>query len=451
MNYLDNNTMLEEQTNLKHRKIPLWIISLFFLIIFLIWNVGVDKFFRYLLLGLPQGGIIALIAIGYSMVYGIVQLINFAHGEVFMMSAYLVITLAVGGRNWSTNVGVVMSIFIGIISIPTFILIWGEKIHKRYLNIFFSIAQGIIIGLFFFFLFKHKLTYWVACFFSVIFTSLLGIAIDQFAYKPLRKSSRLVPLITAIGVSLFLSNFAQIVWGTQSMTYPTEMLPKMLTTPYIVDGKFLTTQEINSIPFFDLLIKDRRIRISENLVIPLIDLIIFFLAISLMAIVQIFLLKTRTGKAMRACSQDMHAAWLMGIDVNKIIAITFGIGSFLAALCSPLYVIKYAPLEPTMGYIVGILAFASAVLGGIGNIPGAMFGGFCIGIIYNFVPLFETLDSWKIIVLLKGSRFFPGIENWNFLAGITQWRLGIAFTFMLGVILIKPQGLLGAVEAKKRA
>lgn len=435
----------------KFKKYLIHITIFLLIIIFIIWNIGVSKFFKYLILGLPQGGIIALIAIGYSMVYGIVQLINFAHGEVFMISAYIVFTLSFGGTQISPNAPIILAIFIGFTFFSLILLLFETRIKNKFLVVAFSLLASVVMCIVAYSLFHNKINFWLACIISVLITAILGISMDQYAYKPLRKSPRLVPLITAIGISLFLSNFAQIVWGSQSRTFSSDVLPKILTVPYMINGEFLNTDKIKVMPFIKLLTEGHRIRITENLILPLVDVIIFSLAVVLMICVQIFLMKTKTGKAMRACSQDIHAAKLMGINVDRIISTTFAVGSALAALCSPLYVIKYAPLEPSMGYIVGILAFASAVLGGIGNIPGAMLGGFFIGIIYNFVPLFETLETWKIIELIKESGFLPFVKNWNFLSGITQWRLGIAFTFMLVVILIKPQGLLGAVEAKKRA
>lgn len=435
----------------KRKKVIINIAIFLLFVLFLVWNVGLEKFLRYLLMGLPQGGIIALIAIGYSMVYGIVLLINFAHGEVFMMSSYFVLTLTLGVDKMPPKIALVLAIFFGFISIAFFRFLGEKKIHDKIMLSLLSVLCAIFMGLGFYYVSKSPINFWLACMISVLLTSMLGMSMDRYAYKPLRKSPRLVPLITAIGISLFLANFAQLVWGSQSRTYPTEILPKTLTVPYMIDGQFLTSEKKEVMPFFELLIKAKQVRVTKKLIVPLVDVFIFFLAVSLMMFVQIFLRKTRTGKAMRACSQDLHAAKLMGIDVDRIISFTFAFGSALAALCSPLYVIKYAPMEPLMGYIVGILAFASAVLGGIGNIPGAMLGGFFIGLIYNFVPLFETLESWRMIKMIREAGWFPGIENWNFLSGITQWRLGIAFLFMLLVILIKPQGLLGSVEAKKRA
>lgn len=436
-----------------HRKIKTLLTLFIFVVftLFIMWNIGAEKFFKYLLLGLPQGGIIALIAIGYSMVYGIVQLINFAHGEVFMISAYLVFTFACGSGIIPQSSLITLVVLFGFISLPSFKLILETKINSARHNFSIASLASIIFAFALYYFLKMKSGFFTAWLLAVLLTSLLGVAMDQYCYKPLRKSPRLVPLITAIGISLFLANLAQNIWSSQSRAFPAEILPGILSVPYTIDGQFLTADKISKMPIFELLLKGHRLRISSNIIIPLVDVIIFFLAALLMIVVQVFLLKTKTGKAMRACSQDLQAAKLMGVNVDRIISFTFALGSALAALCSPLYVMKYAPLEPSMGYIVGILAFASAVLGGIGNIPGAMLGGFCIGIIYNFVPIFETLSTWKVFVLLKSSGMFSNVESWNFLSGITQWRLGIAFTFMLIVILVKPQGLLGAVEAKKRA
>ncbi len=281
--------------------------------------------------GFVLGGIYALIAVGYTMVYGIIQLINFAHGEIFMFGAYLAFSL------------------ITVFNVP----------------------------------------FWVALPVSMLLCAILGMLLDIIAYRPLRNAPRLSALITAIGMSLVLQNLARIIWGARQRSFPTESLPTF----------FLSEQAI---------------RIPGGAALPYRDVFIILLAVLLMVGLNRLIYLTKIGKAMRACAQNPMAANLMGIKTNRVIAVTFAIGSALGAVAGIMVGLREA-IEPTMGYYKGVAAFAAAVLGGIGNITGAMLGGLLIGVA-------EVLGAGYIS---------------------SGYRLAIAYIIMIVVILIRPSGLFG--------
>jgi branched-chain amino acid transport system permease protein len=280
--------------------------------------------------GLILGGIYALIAVGYTMVYGIIQLINFAHGEIFMFGAYF-----------------------AFLCVTTF-----------------------------------GLPFWVALPISMLLCATMGMLIDFIAYRPLRNAPRLSALITAIGISLVLQNLARMIWGAEWRVFPSATIPTFLTE--------------NSIPLpggAQLLFR---------------DMFILVLAVILMVGLNLIIYLTKIGKAMRACAQDKVAAHLMGINTNWVILVTFAIGSALGAVAGVMVGVREV-IEPTMGYYKGVAAFAAAVLGGIGNITGAMLGGLLLGIA-------ETLGAGYIS---------------------SGYRLAIAYIIMILVIIFRPSGLLG--------
>lgn len=285
-----------------------------------------------LLNGLTLGSTYALIALGYTMVYGIVQLINFAHGEIYMFGAFA--------------------------------------------GLFLVSVCGVNII--------------VALLGAMVFCMLLGMLIERIAYRPLRgKSSRLSALISAIGVSIFLSTLMVLLAETNTRRYP-DVLPTQ-------------TFHLGSLDF------------------SLMQIIILLFSAVLMVGLQLMVKKTRIGKAMRACSQDLDAAYLMGINVNRVISFTFAIGSALAAAGGVMVGIYYNAVWPYMGMMAGLKAFAAAVLGGIGSIPGAMIGGISLGIL-------EILG----VAYLSSS-----------------YKDAIAFGILILVLLVRPQGLLGQKISKK--
>lgn len=282
--------------------------------------------------GLSLGAIYALIALGYTMVYGIIKLINFAHGDIMMVGAY-----------------------VGFFSISMF-------------------GTHIII----------------AMLFAMVACAILGVVIEKIAYRPLRGATRIAALITAIGVSLFLEYTTIFILSPQQRIFPEVAFN---TKDYIIAGLSISNK----------------------------DLFIFVSAVILMAILQFIIKKTKTGKAMRAVSLDRDAAVLMGISVDRTISITFAIGSSLAAAAGVMVGIYYSTINPLMGIIPGLKAFVAAVLGGIGIIPGAMVGGFLIGIL-------ETLVS--------------GYGN-------SLYRDAVVYGVLILILLVKPTGIFGKNTGEK--
>ena len=291
------------------------------------------EFFAYLINGISLGSIYAIIALGYTMVYGIARMLNFAHGDIIMIGGYVAF-LAFTNLNLSTGLSIILSI--------------------------------------------------VVC-------AILGMTIEKLAYKPLRKATSLSVLITAIGVSYFLQNSARLIFGAENKMFP-NMLPK------------------GSIALFN-----GKLSISYLTIITIVTCIVVMICLTL------FVQKTKTGKAMRACSEDKGAASLMGININKTISLTFAIGSGLAAIASILLCVTYPSLSPSLGSMPGIKAFTAAVFGGIGSIPGAFIGGLLLGIIENLTKAYIS----------------------------TQLSDAIVFGVLIVVLLIKPTGLLGKSRREK--
>jgi branched-chain amino acid transport system permease protein len=300
------------------------------------------EFLQQVFNGLSLGSIYALIALGYTMIYGILRFINFAHGDVFMIGAFSGYYLAIVFGFSSTT---------GVVSL--------------------LLAVAILIG-------------------AMIICSLLGFTIEKLAYKPLRNSPKLTILITAIGVSLFLEYTGQLIFGPDPKSFPT-----------LIENK----------PVINL----------SGAVIGSNPLVVLATALILMTLLRIIVMKTKIGTAMRALSYNQTAASLMGININAVISFTFIIGSSLAAAAGILYGINYPSIDPLMGILPGLKAFVAAVLGGIGNIPGAALGGMIIGLLETFVVGYIS----------------------------PTYRDAIAFGILILILLFKPTGLLGKKEIEK--
>lgn len=292
-------------------------------------------FFQQMANGFSLGSMYALIAIGYTMVYGVLRLINFAHGDIMMVGAY-----------------------VALFSMTNF-------------NLPFTFSLLL----------------------SVIFAMLLGVVIDKIAYKPLRKAPRISLLITAIGISFLLENLFQVVFGGT---------PR----PFIVPEYFEKSVDIAGVNLA-----------YSSILVPLIT-------IFLLIIVLIILYKTKYGMAIRALAFDIQTVNLMGIDANMIISIVFALGSALAAIGGVFWAVNYPSVDPLMGVLIGLKAFAAAVLGGIGSVGGAVLGGFIIGFT-------------EVVAV----AFFPDLGG---------FKDAFAFIFLILVLLFKPTGILGYNFEKSR-
>jgi branched-chain amino acid transport system permease protein len=290
-------------------------------------------FFQSLINGLNQGAIYALIALGYTMVYGIIRMINFAHGDFIMIGAY---------------------------------------------TLFYTIPLMANAGM----------PVWLSVLIAIIVCALVGVVVEVIAYKPVRQAGSMSALITALAMSLFLENLAMVLFGAKPQN----------------------VQKIFDLPTINFL----------GVALPLNVILTISIGFIMMAGLKIFIKKTKIGKAMRSVPQDRDASILVGINVNRVITITFAIGSALAAVAALMYCTKYPRVTNDMGSMMGLKAFIAAVLGGIGIIPGAMLGGILVGLIEIFVKLFA-----------------PG------------WYEAITYAILIVILLVKPSGILGKNVGEK--
>ncbi len=309
-------------------------------------------FLQQLINGLSIGAIYALIAVGYTMVYGVLRLINFAHGEVYMIGAMM---------------GVYLASWYGIVD-----------------------AQGVSHPSWFGFL--------AVLVSSMLICAIVGFLIELLAYRPMRHRPRIESLITAIGVSMFLSFGGQAVFGATPETFP-KLIPGVEENPVLVR-------------FF-----------NDQVSIDKVDALIIVVTLVLMLLLRHLVLHTRTGLALRAVSFRFDTSSLMGININRIVSLTFVIGSMLAAAAGVLIALRSPKVEPLMGVMMGLKAFVAAVLGGIGNIPGAVAGGLLLGLTEAMVQGYIEQGS--------------------------QYKEGVAFVILIGVLLIRPTGLFGQNVVEK--
>lgn len=302
-----------------------------------------DYFFQQLINGLVLGSIYGLIAIGYTMVYGIVGMINFAHGDIFMIGGFIAL------------ITFLILVSIGMTMVPVILLL------------VLLVAMAV--------------------------TALYGWTVERIAYRPLRQSFRLAPMLSAIGMSFVLSNFAQVSQGARVKPVP----------PIITGGYTLHD--------------------SGNFAVQLsnVQIVVVLTTVVLLAVFTYIVSRTRFGRDMRACEQDQTMAALLGVDVDRTISMTFVIGAALAAVAGMMYLLYYGLVDFFMGFIAGIKAFTAAVLGGIGSLPGAMLGGLAIGLIETF---------W--------SAYFS-----------VEYKDVAAFSILIIVLIFMPTGLLGRPEVEK--
>jgi branched-chain amino acid transport system permease protein len=299
------------------------------------------EFFQQLINGLSLGAFYALIALGYTMVYGVLRFINFAHGDVFMLGAFS-----------------------------------GYYLTPRLMPHFSGALApvGVVVVL-------------LA---TMFICALIGIVIERLAYRPLRGRPKLTVLITAIGVSLFLEYGGQFVFGADPKAFPE-------------------------------LVTDRALEHTGALTITTTQVAAFAITIFLLIVLTFIVKRTKLGIAMRAVSNNATAAALMGVNIDTVISFTFGLGSALAGAAGILYALSYPSIDPLMGVLPGIKAFVAAVLGGIGNIPGAAVGGILLGVVETFVG---------------GSAF-------------STYRDAIAFALLIGILLFRPAGIFGRTQIEK--
>ena len=300
-------------------------------------------FFQQLVNGLTIGSTYALIAIGYTMVYGIIGMINFAHGEVYMIGSYVAFIVLAGLA------------MMGIHSLPL-------------------LMTAAFIA-------------------TIVVTSAYGYSIERVAYRPLRNSNRLIPLISAIGMSIFLQNTVLLSQDSKDKSIP-NLIPGSIS--FGPGG-------------------------AEEVLISYMQILVFVVTLIAMTGLTLFISRSRLGRACRACAEDIKMANLLGINTNNIIARTFVIGAALAAVAAVLLSMQYGVINPNAGFLVGLKAFTAAVLGGIGSIPGAMLGGLVLGVAEAF-----------------GADIFGD-----------QYKDVVAFGLLVLVLLFRPTGILGRPEVEK--
>jgi branched-chain amino acid transport system permease protein len=302
-----------------------------------------EYFLQQLINGLTLGSIYGLIAIGYTMVYGIIGMINFAHGDIFMVGGFIAL------------IAFLALVAIGVTAIP--------------------LALFLVLLI------------------AMALTALYGWTVERFAYRPLRGSFRLAPLISAIGMSIILQNYVQIVQGAR-----VKPLPPLITGTHTL----IKSEAFN-------------VELSNIQIIVVVTTLVLMLAFSFLVA------KTRLGRDMRACEQDLKMASLLGVDIDRTISLTFVIGAALAAVAGIMYLLYYGVIDFYIGFVAGVKAFTAAVLGGIGSLPGAMLGGLLIGLIETFWSAYFSIEYKDVA----------------------------AFSILIIVLIFLPTGILGRPEVEK--
>ncbi len=302
-----------------------------------------DYFAQQLINGVVLGSIYGLIAIGYTMVYGIVGMINFAHGDIFMIGGFIAM------------ITFLILISLGLSAVPLILLVM------------------LLV--------------------SMAVTAVYGWVVERLAYRPLRQSFRLAPLLSAIGMSFVLFNFSQVSQGAQA-----KPIPPLITGGYTLHDSGNFSVQLSNV-----------------------QIVVVVTTIVLLAIFSFIVSRTRFGRDMRACEQDQTMAALLGVNVDRTISMTFVIGAALAAVAGMMYLLYYGLVDFFMGFVAGIKAFTAAVLGGIGSLPGAMLGGLAIGLIETFWSAYFSIEYKDVA----------------------------AFSILIVVLIFRPTGLLGRPEVEK--
>lgn len=320
------------------------------------WDILIEIFPQVLVDGLTLGFVYALIALGYTMVYGVLEMINFAHSEIFVTGAFV-----------GAEILLILQARGSLAAVPPFLM----------LLIIIAAAMAI--------------------------SGLLAVSVERIAYRPLRGAPRLVPLISAIGVSFFLQDFIRLVesiWRNAFfLTYPT------------------------------IEIFDQRIRLIGEVDISVKSIVVIVASVIMLVGLTQFVTRTKVGKAIRAVAEDQATAGLMGVNINRIISLTFLIGGMMGGAAGALFGVQFGTVNPYTGFIPGIKAFTAAVLGGIGNLPGAMLGGVVLGLLEAFAASYMSL--------LTGGAF--GAE----------YKDIFAFSMLILILIFRPRGLLGEVVREK--
>jgi len=314
-------------------------------------------FLQELVIGVTTGAIYALIALGYTMVYGIIELINFAHGDIFMIGTFVCVSIFAAFGITTSSTAPTGFALVGVLLIT-------------------------LLG-------------------AIAVCAVLGVVIERVAYRPLRNAPRLAPLISAIGVSLILEDVGKLWKGITFVSFP-QIVPQI---------------------FYHI----------GPIVITSINILVLIVALVLMVGLQWLVTRTRTGRAMRAVAQDREAAALMGVNVNRIIAITFFIGAGLAGAAGLIYGLQFGSTIFYLGFTLGLFAFTAAVLGGIGNLVGAMLGGVLIGVIEALSTLIPDSNNGGI-----------GLPH-----GGAAWHEAIIFVVLILILVFRPSGLLGQQTPEK--
>jgi branched-chain amino acid transport system permease protein len=302
-----------------------------------------EYFLQQLINGVTLGSIYGLIAIGYTMVYGIIGMINFAHGDIFMVGGFIAL------------IAFLALVAIGVTAVP--------------------LALFLVLLL------------------AMALTALYGWTVERIAYRPLRGSFRLAPLISAIGMSIILQNYVQIAQGAR-----VKPLPPLITGDHTLIASEAFTVQISNI-----------------------QIIVVLTTLVLMGAFSWLVAKTRLGRDMRACEQDLKMASLLGVDIDRTISLTFVIGAALAAVAGIMYLLYYGVIDFYIGFVAGVKAFTAAVLGGIGSLPGAMIGGLLIGLIETFWSAYFSIEYKDVA----------------------------AFSILIVVLIFLPTGILGRPEVEK--